>query len=162
MERHYAVGDTDIRVRIEPVGDAFRVAVGERSYTVVVRRAHDGVLHLDIDGQHVRAVAAPDGPRRLVALDGQVFALEPVVRRGGRHADRSADNLTAAMPGQVVAVHVAPGDTVEKGQALVLLEAMKMELHVSAPHAARVRNVKVSAGDVVKRGQTLIELEGEG
>ncbi|MFN8497839.1 MAG: biotin/lipoyl-containing protein [Anaerolineae bacterium] len=162
MERHYAVWDTDFRVQIEPVGDAYRVTVGERSYTVVVRRALDGVLHLEIDGRHARAVVAADGSRRLVALDGQVFTLEPVVRRGGRHADHGADTLTAAMPGQVVAVHVAPGDHVEKGQALVLLEAMKMELHVSAPREARVRAVKVSTGDVVKRGQTLIELESEG
>ncbi|MFN8471547.1 MAG: biotin/lipoyl-containing protein [Anaerolineae bacterium] len=162
MERHYAVGDSEVRLRVEPVGDGYRVVVGERSYDVVVRRANDGVLDLDVDGRRVRAVVAPDGARRLVALEGQVFTLEPVVRRGGRHADRGADTLTAAMPGQVVAVHVAPGDHVEKGQALVLLEAMKMELHVSAPHAARVRSVNVAAGDVVKRGQTLIELASAG
>ncbi len=162
MEKHYSVGDTEIRVRVEPTGDSYRAVVGDRSHTVVVRRFGDGILDLDIDGRHVRAVIAADGSRRLVAVDGQVFSLEPVVRRGGKHGDHGGNTLTAAMPGQVVAVHVAPGDHIEKGQALVLLEAMKMELHVSAPRAARVRSVKVAAGDVVKRGQTLIELEGEG
>ncbi len=162
MERHYAVGDTDVRVRIEPTGEGYRAVVGDRSHAVVVRRFGDGVLDLDIDGRQVRAVVAADGSRRLVALDGNVFSLEPVVRRGGKHGDHSGDTLTAAMPGQVVTVHVAPGDHVEKGQALVLLEAMKMELHVGSPRAARVRSVKVAAGDVVKRGQTLIELESEG
>lgn len=62
------------------------------------------------------------------------------------------------MPGLVRSVLVREGDSVEKGQALVLLEAMKMEIRVAAPHAGKVIEVLVAAGETVDRGQRLIEL----
>jgi biotin carboxyl carrier protein len=68
--------------------------------------------------------------------------------------------LEAAMPGQVRAVLVNEGDLVEKGQALALLEAMKMEIRVAAPHAGRVAKVFIAAGQVVDRGQQLFDLIG--
>jgi len=70
------------------------------------------------------------------------------------------DALEAAMPGQVRAVLVNDGDSVEKGQALALLEAMKMEIRVAAPHAGRVVKVFIAAGQVVERGQMLFEIVG--
>ncbi len=68
------------------------------------------------------------------------------------------ETLEAAMPGLVRGVLVKAGDSVERGQALVLLEAMKMEIRVSAPHAGKVAKVLVSPGETVDRGQRLIEL----
>lgn len=52
-----------------------------------------------------------------------------------------------------------PGDTVTRGQTLVLLEAMKMELRIAAPLDGQVRAVHCAAGQVVERGQILIELQ---
>jgi acetyl-CoA carboxylase biotin carboxylase subunit len=75
--------------------------------------------------------------------------------RAGGH-----DSLEAAMPGQVRAVLVNEGDSVEKGQVLALLEAMKMEIRVAAPHAGRVVKVLITSGQVVERGQMLFELVG--
>jgi biotin carboxyl carrier protein len=66
--------------------------------------------------------------------------------------------LEAAMPGLVRRVLVREGDSVERGQALVMLEAMKMEIRVSAPHAGKVVKVLVSPGETVDRGRRLIEL----
>ena len=63
------------------------------------------------------------------------------------------------MPGSVLRVDAAPGDTVAAGDAVVVLEAMKMELAVQAPAAGVVRAVHVRPGDVVSAGQALIELE---
>ena len=63
------------------------------------------------------------------------------------------------MPGQVVSVDVQAGDTVAKGQTLVILEAMKMEVRVQAPYAGRIRRVNVQTGQVVERGQQLVEME---
>jgi biotin carboxyl carrier protein len=64
------------------------------------------------------------------------------------------------MPGQVRAVLVNVGDSVEKGQALALLEAMKMEIKIAAPHAGKVAQVLVQVGQVVERGQQLFEISG--
>jgi biotin carboxyl carrier protein len=62
------------------------------------------------------------------------------------------------MPGQVIAVPVAAGDAVSRGQTLIVLEAMKMELRVAAPHDGTVEKVLVSVGEVVERGQPLAEV----
>jgi propionyl-CoA carboxylase alpha chain len=64
------------------------------------------------------------------------------------------------MPGSVVRVLVGAGDTVEKGQPLVVLEAMKMEHTVSAPAAGSVTDVRVSAGQQVEAGSVLVVVEG--
>jgi biotin carboxyl carrier protein len=55
-------------------------------------------------------------------------------------------------------VLVAAGDEVERGQVLLLLEAMKMEMRVTAPHAGRVESVAVAEGQAVERGQPLVDL----
>ena len=67
--------------------------------------------------------------------------------------------MTAPMPGTVLRVDVARGDTVEARQPLVVLEAMKMETPVTAPFDARITAVHVRAGDRVAGGDVLVELE---
>ena len=61
--------------------------------------------------------------------------------------------------GLVIKVHVVPGQVVEEGAPILVLEAMKMETKVTAPRAATVKNVHVGSGDPVKVHQLLVELE---
>jgi biotin carboxyl carrier protein len=65
------------------------------------------------------------------------------------------------MPGLVLDVLVAEGDPVERGDVLVLLSAMKMELRIAAPAAGQVTKVHCQAGQVVERGQALVEITAE-
>ena len=65
------------------------------------------------------------------------------------------------MPGKVVSVHVAPGDAVEAGDRLAVLEAMKMEHTLTAGRAGTVAELLASAGDQVEAGAPLIRLEEE-
>jgi pyruvate carboxylase subunit B len=66
--------------------------------------------------------------------------------------------VKSEMPGKVLKVFVAPGQTVIDGQALVLLEALKMEIEVNAPKAGTVADVQVSAGQTVNPGDVLVTL----
>ena len=68
------------------------------------------------------------------------------LRGPGSRATAGLDSLTATMPGVVLEIPVAEGDQVERGQTLVLLEAMKMELRITAPHAGQVRKLLCTAG----------------
>jgi biotin carboxyl carrier protein len=63
------------------------------------------------------------------------------------------------MPGQVRAVNTRPGDQVTKGQVLVVLEAMKMEIRLQAPFDGQVSAVDASVGQTVEREQVLVRLQ---
>ena len=67
--------------------------------------------------------------------------------------------VMAPMPGRVLRVQVSPGDLVQAGQGLVVMEAMKMENELKAPRAARVREVAVGEGQTVETGALLVVLE---
>jgi acetyl/propionyl-CoA carboxylase alpha subunit len=75
------------------------------------------------------------------------------------HATEGSGNVLSPMPGTVADVKVAPGDAVTARQPLVVLEAMKMELPVTAPFDATVAALHVAAGDRVAGGELLVELE---
>ncbi len=69
--------------------------------------------------------------------------------------------VTAIMPGLIISVAVAEGDTVSSGDVLVVLEAMKMESEICSPVDGVVKEVKVKAGDNVSQSQLLVLIESE-
>lgn len=163
--RYHALKATDDEkvVKVEKDGDQYRVTVGERTYAVAVHRPEHGRLNMTIDGRRVRAYVASDGLRRFVAFNAPCSYVlqQPDPRAAGRRRAMQSQvgGLEAAMPGHVLDVLVRPGDTVEYGQTLLLLEAMKMELRLAAPAAGSVRRVLCQPGDVVERGQMLVEFD---
>ena len=80
-------------------------------------------------------------------------AAAPTPAAGG-----AGESINAPMPGNILAVNVAAGDTVKKGQVLMVLEAMKMENEIFAPKAGTVAQVLVSKGSTVDTGATLVVL----
>lgn len=119
-----------------------------------------------VDGQPVEvgdiaAEVAARGRNAWVHFDGRTYTLERAV--GGNRATGGSSELVlrAPMPGQVRHVAVAAGQRVEAGQLLLVLEAMKMEMRISAPQAAKVARLDVSQGDSVDKEQILVELENE-
>ncbi|DAC09667.1 MAG TPA: biotin/lipoyl-binding protein [Candidatus Poseidoniales archaeon] len=90
-------------------------------------------------------------------IDGRVHRLE-VIEAGAQSAEEEG-SFSAPMPGGVLEVLVAPGDTVTAGQALLVLEAMKMEHRVTAPYDGKVVAVHVGQGDRVQQGESLLEVE---
>ena len=79
--------------------------------------------------------------------------------RGG--AGAAAGSLEAPMPGTVLLVHVADGDTVAEGDVLLVLESMKMELSITAPHAGTVAGLALAPGDRVALKQPLVAVVAE-
>ena len=92
-------------------------------------------------------------------FDLEVLTPAEAVEAVSATRDAGPSRLTAPIPGKVVAVKVEPGDKVEPGQAMVVLEAMKMENELAAEQSAKVVAVHVGAGDTVEGGELLIELE---
>ncbi|MGF1505941.1 MAG: biotin/lipoyl-binding protein [Chloroflexi bacterium] len=159
----YRHAETDHTIDLHPNPDGTLTArIGEATYTVEVEE-RGGDLLLTVDGQPVRARVAGQGEQRHVAVIGAeaaVFTLERLTRRSSRRAARPANagDLAAQMPGQVMAVEVAEGDAVTAGQTLLVLEAMKMEMRITAPFDGQVVRILVEPGQTVERGQQVIEV----
>jgi biotin carboxyl carrier protein len=143
-------------IQLTPQGeDLYSASIEGRVYRVEVRHQDENQLFLILNGEEVLLKVARAGLSFFVAFEGEHLRLEKASR--GK-AKSSAGDLTASMPGQVVEVQVEPGQHVEKGQTLVILEAMKMELRVKAPHDGTVRRVLCVTGQTVEQGQLLVEL----
>jgi 3-methylcrotonyl-CoA carboxylase alpha subunit len=113
------------------------VTLGEATFGV--RAVRDGAhWHLFRDGTH-----------RVLALQSVQTAAEP---------DAALGSLAAPMPGKVLQVLVAVGARVAKGTPLVILEAMKMEHTIAAPHDGQVAEIHFEAGEQVNEGAELLRL----
>lgn len=98
-----------------------------------------------------------NGQRREIVVQDANFMHKVATRR---KADKSNPNhLGATMPGTILDVQVAKGDTVKPGQVMLVSEAMKMETTIKSPTNGKVKDILVSAGDQVASGDLLIELE---
>jgi 3-methylcrotonyl-CoA carboxylase alpha subunit len=162
MEFQYQLGSEMRAVRVERDGEVMRVTIGDRAYEVQVLHSRAGEVTFKVDGITHTAFSAHAGSTHFVAVDGEVFALKkPETRRARRQYHRSEDNLTASMPGQITKVLDSEGDSVERGQPLFVLEAMKMEIKIAVPRDGRVGKVLVKPGQVVDRGQALLEMSNE-
>lgn len=164
-ELQYQVGDGTVTVIVQRDGDRYRVRVDDREYLVRARLGDRGRIDMGVGDQRLRAYVARQQDRSkdvtYVGLDGQswIFSKPESRRRRSGGAGDAAGALTATMPGLVLDVLVAPGDAVVKGDTLVLMEAMKMELRITAPADGVVSMVGCEAGQVVERGRVLVEIE---
>jgi acetyl-CoA/propionyl-CoA carboxylase biotin carboxyl carrier protein len=128
----------------------------------------DPVAHASRGGASVtedRVAVTLDGVRHTfhragdwIGRDGDAWQVrdhDPVAASLTRSAHAGADSLTAPMPGTVTVVKVAVGDEVTAGQSLLVVEAMKMEHVISAPHAGTVAELDVIPGSTVAMDQVL-------
>lgn len=151
-------------IDIVPAGKSYRAALGDKTVEVEILRAdvEHGKLELLIDGERVTAHVSSDNAKRWVTVNGRTFVLTKGSgsRKSGGGHHHAAGELTAPMPGQVRTVNVSEGDSVTKGQTLMVLEAMKMEIRIQASMDGIVKKLLVKQGETVEREQMLIEIEG--
>ncbi len=147
-------------LELQTHGEQLHAVIDGRLYEVSVVRGQP--LELALDGQRVQAAWAKDGREIWLHMDGHSYVLRRAAgRRSGGQAAGGERSLRAPMPGQVRKVLVQPGQQVAAGTVLVLLEAMKMEVRISAGQDAKVAQVAVSEGQSVEKDQVLVELEAE-
>ena len=112
------------------------------------------------DGQRQHRVWVAEGNgRRWAFCDGLVWEIESAAPPAARKRSSVHETLAAPMPATVIGVPVRVGDTVTKGQTVVVLEAMKMELPLRASHDGTVASVNCVPGQLVQPGIPLVEIE---
>jgi biotin carboxyl carrier protein len=127
------------------------------------RRAPGGQQH----GGHephaaaLRAYVVASGDTTWVFIDGETFIIdvEPAERARARRGASGNEGLAAPMPATVIKLLVEPGAQVQRGDVLLLLEAMKMELPIRAPRDGRVKALHCRPGELVQPGTALVDLE---
>ncbi len=151
------------RVDGGPEGAAvYEVVLGDGAVRRVdVRRPEPGVLNLLVDGRSRECGVVPTDEGFDVDVSGalaEVQVVDPRKKALRTSAGAGGGALRTQMPGRVVRVLVAEGDSVEKGQPMLVVEAMKMENELKAPAAGVVRRLHVKAGDLVEARAVLAEL----
>ncbi len=146
-------GETVSPVRVSPHRDG-TLSVNAGGIHMRVRRDGDA---LSIDGVRRRIAASLNERTVSVFVDGDAWSLTlhdplaPPDREGG-----GAERLLSPMPGRIVSLHTEPGATVQKGDVLIVLEAMKVQMRLAAPRDGVVASVRAQAGELVDEGIELV------
>lgn len=164
--RHrFLVGGREHTVILDEVDGALSVAIdeGEPISLTASSTGLPGTFTLMVDGQPRSAYVVRRGAGYEVIVGGRRFQVGPGGAAAGRRAgggskDREGE-VTAPLAGVVVEVRVAVGDTVEAGQTLLVIEAMKMQNEILCPMAAKVTSIKCEAGGRVEQGALVVEYE---
>lgn len=161
------IGEREFVIEVqETAGDQFDVVVGGESYAVTLAGEED-LSRASITPAISAAPSAAAGtgtqpaapPAAHRAPTPATPSAAPAARK--RAAAGGAGVLSAPMPGVILEVNVKAGDAVERGQILVVLEAMKMNNAIKAPRGATIAEVFVAAGQAVGHGEPLVRF-GEG
>jgi glutaconyl-CoA/methylmalonyl-CoA decarboxylase subunit gamma len=122
-----------------------------------VARVDGRVIELVVDGSGVELSVNASGSHELVRLESERSRIAASVRAASGRT--GTGQVRSPMPGKVVKVLVEPGQTVEQGAGLVVVEAMKMENELVAGASGCITKVLVAPGDAVEGGALLVEIE---
>jgi 3-methylcrotonyl-CoA carboxylase alpha subunit len=162
-------GDASRSVALDHQGDrrAIRFAIDDQGrfgfdFGLVEIRSHEsGVVRFNLNGRVAQASAVRIGQDVTVQFDGRDTIFHHVLSAGAEDDAATESRILAPMPGLVRLVSAVEGAIVTKGDPLVTMEAMKMELSLTAPRDGKVATVTVAAGDQINEGALLVELEEE-
>lgn len=156
-------GDTQLEVRADFQRDGYLLSLPSGS-SLLVRGEFDGEGNLlaDLGGDRTKATMVRHGNELTIMSYGTSHRLvvhDPALFDEDDH--EQSGNLTAPMTGKIVSVLTEEGTKVKQGDALIVMEAMKMEYTIQAPHNGVVTQVNFAAGELVDDGVALLVLEEE-
>ncbi|MBT3350027.1 MAG: biotin attachment protein [Nitrospinaceae bacterium] len=133
----------------------FKITIGDKNYEITAERdsANPSLLNLTVDGNaHSIQIEEEEAPK---STPGPRRAAAPSKPSGGGGGEGS---IVAQIPGTVLDVEVSVGDSVNEGDRLIVLEAMKMENVITAESSGTVQSVNIAKGDKVVAGQLMMEI----
>jgi biotin carboxyl carrier protein len=156
-------GERDVQAITESDASGTTTVSIDHGEPFLVQATEPGVYHVTQGEQIWRAFAVTQGGKRWVFVDGRVAIVDVCsgasALKGSRTGSTGPQSLTAPMPATVVKIMASENQRVKKGDTLLLLEAMKMELPVRAPADGVVKKLLCTEGELVQPDTQLIEFE---
>ena len=159
-------GGRDHWLDVRQGADGLRVRLDDREFSVDFLQVDAGLYSLLIGGRSYEIDLLEVEEALMVLVDGQPFRVEiqeereQRLRAAGKGEVKAGKRVvTAPMPGKVVRLLVRPGDAVQPGDGIIVVEAMKMENELKAPAAGTVKEIRVEEGRAVGGGDVLVVIE---
>lgn len=168
MDYKLKINEDTLDVEVENhAEDQLRAVIEDNTYDISYAAVNDHQIHLTVNGQRVNAYVSDQGDGKIIAIRGKSYFVQDAdlleqtkTRKKGPGSDPT--EVTPPMPAVVISVAVTEGDVVEKGQAVVIVSAMKMETSLFAPFSGTVTKINVAEGDKVMPGEILVDIEKSG
>lgn len=163
MNLSFWLNDREHRITVkEEQKNIILVELDGNVYKVAVEFLNSDEILLIIDGKIYNAIICPSNSAFRVCVNGLSFDIEKKSVSqilGGKHSQRQKRDVKTSMPGKIVKVLVTEGDEVEEGQAVLILEAMKMQNEMKSPQKGKVTKIGPKAGSSVETGALLFSVE---
>ena len=168
MKFQAEIGGRFHEVEMHRDGDRLRASIDGEPLDAEVSQPEENVFLFKQNGRIIEAFVDPRkniDDERSVWIKGREHGVrlsDPKRLRGSRTAadhDHGVAEIRTAMPGKVVRVLLGAGSTVEKGDGVLVVEAMKMQNELKSPKSGTVKSINVSAGDTVSAGDVLASIE---
>lgn len=165
MELEFNIENKPHKLQLEFKDGRYKVNLDDHEYAVDSSVISDNCLSLLVDGRAFTVYFAEANGKQYVSIGGEQFCIEEaqsevsMASGGDATAVDEAPVAASPMPGKVVKILVEEGDQVERGQGLVIVEAMKMENEIKSPVKGKVEKINFKPGDLVDAAQPIIELE---
>jgi len=163
MRRILEINGKETPIWLASTGQSQVLHLGDREIPCTLDPATGkGAYTLELDGTRISLRIAVGEEATFVHLNGRAYEIgrtDPSQTLGESGGGAAQDQMIAPMPGVVVSVSVAAGDDVAEGQALMVIESMKLETTITAPRDGTVAEIPFAAGDSFGGKEILLKLE---
>jgi acetyl/propionyl-CoA carboxylase alpha subunit len=156
MQHRFLFGDEPLTFEVVDLMNGLELRLGDQRHVLSDLQMAPGRVEFMLDDERHQLDLVRQHDDLWIAYRGRTYHLTTVARSRSQ-GDSAADEgiLRAPMPGQVRALEASPGEHVVKGQTVILLEAMKLEIKIQAPADGVIAALDVQAGDHIQKGQIL-------
>lgn len=168
MKLNAEIAESKHEIEVTREGERVFANIDGREYDIEVSEPEPGVYLIKNAGKIYEVSVSLDAAASGIthaSLNDHTFPIhvtDPKRLRGAAGADGAVDGtaeIKTAMPGKVVRLLVAAGAEVEKGDGVIVVEAMKMQNELKAPKSGTIKEIRVSEGSTVAAGETLATVE---
>lgn len=167
MDLELTIDQETYRIEIDFRDGKYLVKLDDRQYEVDSQLISENCISLLVNEKAYTVFIVEEEGKKYISIQGEQFCVEEAkTETGARSIAESATlkgtpTIASPMPGKIVKILVGEGDRVEKGQGLVIVEAMKMENEIRSPGAGIVEKINFKEGDLVDAAEPIMELKSE-